>query len=991
MPITIAFPEREGGSADEITSAVEAAQASATAAAASAAAAADSADEAVADVQAEGATQIAAVVAQGTTSIAAVSAQGTTSIAAVAAQQATSVSAVQAQQVSSVAAVAASSADPIADVEAAGDTAVAAVQAQEATSVAAVEAASNELIDNRYDYQTWGEYAGTWADSGGGGFINTQLVAFEQPADSARTITEVAFRAEVVADVTLKTYSKSGDTFTVTGSETITVSSTGNQTHVTSLAVASGEYLGFVSSSAAMIPTNTGNTGQRWYQGTGTTSFVDAALSSTSLRLYIRVRARKTVSTVWPTIRPTNLNLPFENALVIGGGQSNGEGGDGGAITTAQEYNTLCLPCFQGTQTNTLRYQEGIATNMDASSAARDENPLFGFAKHFNDALASDHYASFEDMGGRLILGSNAIGGTTIANMSQGTDAFQFGLDLAQFVTDTLPGTSGVPYITFTQGEADGSTGTTEADYITALKTLADDYNTDIKAITGQTQDIHLISWQVSSESNRYIGIAQLKASHEHPLIHIACPSYMLTYWDSVHITSAMSRVLGAYYARAALSIAETGSWEPHKLEVVSVNGARILLRSNRRKLAKDTATVPAQTNDGFQLFNASAVSQTISSVTILNDNEIEVVAAANVDAGYVLKYGRTASGMTPFAGTAGNIRDTSGDHDTIDSWDLHDWLIFQDWTLSASIPAGAGTVTSVAVSGGSTGLTTSGGPVTGAGTITLAGTLGKGNGGTGQTTYTDGQLLIGNSTGNTLTKATLTQGSGITITNGAGSITIAATGGGSGTVTDVAALTLGTTGTDLSSSVADGTTTPVITLNVPTASASNRGALSAADWSTFNGKQASISFGAGVLTFIGTPTFANLVTAVTGDTVVGRASTDTLTNKRITSRVSTVNAPSSPQAIDSDAYDQVSYTAVGGALTLSAPTGTPTAGQRLIIRLKDDGTGRALTWTTGANGFRAIGITLPTTTTANKTTYVGCIWNATDSRWDAIATVTEA
>jgi Head domain of trimeric autotransporter adhesin len=48
-------------------------------------------------------------------------------------------------------------------------------------------------------------------------------------------------------------------------------------------------------------------------------------------------------------------------------------------------------------------------------------------------------------------------------------------------------------------------------------------------------------------------------------------------------------------------------------------------------------------------------------------------------------------------------------------------------------------------------------------------------SGGTGQTSYTDGQLLIGNSTGNTLTKSTLTAGSGITVTNGAGSITIAA------------------------------------------------------------------------------------------------------------------------------------------------------------------------------------------------------------------------
>jgi hypothetical protein len=63
-----------------------------------------------------------------------------------------------------------------------------------------------------------------------------------------------------------------------------------------------------------------------------------------------------------------------------------------------------------------------------------------------------------------------------------------------------------------------------------------------------------------------------------------------------------------------------------------------------------------------------------------------------------------------------------------------------------------------------------------------------------------------------------------------------------SGTVTSVSALTLGTSGTDLSSSVANSTTTPVITLNVPTASATNRGALSSADWTTFNNKASTAS-----------------------------------------------------------------------------------------------------------------------------------------------------
>ncbi len=85
-----------------------------------------------------------------------------------------------------------------------------------------------------------------------------------------------------------------------------------------------------------------------------------------------------------------------------------------------------------------------------------------------------------------------------------------------------------------------------------------------------------------------------------------------------------------------------------------------------------------------------------------------------------------------------------------------------------------------------------------------------------------------------------LVEGSGITLTTTGtaadGIITIASSGG-SGTVTSVAALTLGTTGTDLSSTVANGTTTPVITLNVPTASATNRGALSSNDWTTFNNK----------------------------------------------------------------------------------------------------------------------------------------------------------
>jgi hypothetical protein len=85
------------------------------------------------------------------------------------------------------------------------------------------------------------------------------------------------------------------------------------------------------------------------------------------------------------------------------------------------------------------------------------------------------------------------------------------------------------------------------------------------------------------------------------------------------------------------------------------------------------------------------------------------------------------------------------------------------------------------------------------------------------------------------------------------------------GTVTSVGALTLSTSGTDVSSTVANGTTTPVITLNIPTASATNRGVLSASDWTAFNNKQ-SISSGT-----------TNTVVKFTSSTVIGNSNiTDT-------------------------------------------------------------------------------------------------------------------
>ena len=114
---------------------------------------------------------------------------------------------------------------------------------------------------------------------------------------------------------------------------------------------------------------------------------------------------------------------------------------------------------------------------------------------------------------------------------------------------------------------------------------------------------------------------------------------------------------------------------------------------------------------------------------------------------------------------------------------------------------------------------------------------------GSGTVTSVTGTAPISVATGTTTPAISISQAT--TSTNGYLSSTDWNTfnNKGSGTVTSVSALTLGTTGTDLSSTVATGTTTPVITLNVPTASASNRGALSSTDWTTFNNKAPSVTY----------------------------------------------------------------------------------------------------------------------------------------------------
>jgi hypothetical protein len=129
-------------------------------------------------------------------------------------------------------------------------------------------------------------------------------------------------------------------------------------------------------------------------------------------------------------------------------------------------------------------------------------------------------------------------------------------------------------------------------------------------------------------------------------------------------------------------------------------------------------------------------------------------------------------------------------------------------------------------------------------------------------------------------------------------------------------------------------------------------------------------------------------------DTLVGRATTDTLTNKRIDPRVSSVTT-ATVVAPDIRSFDVYAFKQLSSDLSINAPSTTspaPVDGDKLIFRFLDNGTARTLTWDAT---YTVIGVTLPTTTTASKTTYVGCIYNAYGAsgtgRWDVIAVTTQA
>lgn len=370
--------------------------------------------------------------------------------------------------------------------------------------------------------------------------------------------------------------------------------------------------------------------------------------------------------------------------FLINTGQSLGEGSDG-VITTAQEFDNVGFPARSVSPTEYLPL-----TVDNTQVGTRGESPMYGTLGNIKTLIQNEAGIDYQDNDYQLLTANNCNGGTPIADLSKGgaTGSFEQGISQVQSGHDIAQqeGRSfSLQAVTWTQGERDIVDGTSRQTYLDALLQLHADYDTDAKAITGQFNDVKLISYQtcrIGAEST--VASAQLAASEINPHILIATPTYQLSFYDFQHIDAASSKWLGGYYGLVYKRVViDKEDWEPLKPKRHMFSGSVIDLFFNKSGLVFDTS-IGAQTNQGFSVVDDNGSALTVNSVEIINPDRVRITTNQPIGLGYKVRYGWNSAinRADSFTGCCGNLRDSAGDYLQYNGNPLHNWCVIFEYEV---------------------------------------------------------------------------------------------------------------------------------------------------------------------------------------------------------------------------------------------------------------------------------------------------------------------
>ena len=129
-------------------------------------------------------------------------------------------------------------------------------------------------------------------------------------------------------------------------------------------------------------------------------------------------------------------------------------------------------------------------------------------------------------------------------------------------------------------------------------------------------------------------------------------------------------------------------------------------------------------------------------------------------------------------------------------------------------------------------------------------------------------------------------------------------------------------------------------------------------------------------------PGVTNVTLINTDDTVVTESNVSYINGQRATLYKVINETSSATPTPDADNCEQYNLNALAAGAVFAAPTGTPYDGQRLLIRIKDDGTQRTLSFNAI---YRFVGVSAPVETNIGKVLYLDCRYNSYDTKWDVI------